>query len=306
MNATDPPETTWKMKDLSLVSVRRIRPSAQLELIRQCPELRRLHWSPRRGSFPKDKFVQSILGDTWIMLGDLCMDNTKVSDQELSTIIGGIRRITGLSVASTHFNIQSMTALRNHFHWLRRLNTADMLGIVDDTTCSEFTIQVLKSCPRLERLKAEGVSAEYLIDDGPWACERSLRILEVCFEILSDHVNHDSQQEAAMGRLMRFVNLERLDFSNGWYGQSIEFQLERGLEKLATLTALQELVLPSKMLRLSLDDVEWMIEHWRNLKSIEGSLVRNHDDPLNLVDRFSEAGISAPNLFVSLWQEGHN
>ncbi|KAG0235862.1 hypothetical protein BGX31_004146 [Mortierella sp. GBA43] len=146
------------------------------------------------------------------MLEDLCLEHSKISDQELSQIIGKMRRVTGLSVARSHFNMESMSALRSHFLSLRRLNIADILDTADDTTSSEFAIEVLKSCPRLERLKAEGVSAEYMMDNAPWACEISLKVLEMSF----NHVINDSQHEAIMGRLAKLVNLERLDVSNSW------------------------------------------------------------------------------------------
>ncbi|KAI8348067.1 hypothetical protein B0O80DRAFT_429791 [Mortierella sp. GBAus27b] len=291
-------EAVWEMKDLSLVFIRWMTISTQLRLIRRCPKLRRLHWTPDSGPRPMRRFVQSVLENTWPMLEDLCLDDTKVSDQDLSIIIGKMQRIIGLSVAHTHFNSMSMTALQPHLHWLQRLNISGTLEDMDDVTSSEFTIMVLKSCPQLEFLKANGVPAEYLMNDAPWACEKSLRILELSFEITPIQEEHDSQQEAIIGRLMKFVNLERLEMSNSWSGSPIGFQLRHGLAKLATLTKLQELILPSKPQLLSIHDVEWMIEHWKNLKSIAGTLCWSHDDPQTLIDRFSVAGIGTQKLIV--------
>ncbi|KAG0229170.1 hypothetical protein BGX31_006298 [Mortierella sp. GBA43] len=212
----------------------------------------------------------------------------------LSQIIDKMRCITGLSVSGTHFNTQSMSALQTHFHCLRRLNIASIFE-VDDITYNEFTVEVLKSCPQLERLKAKGLPADYLMDNTPWACETTLRILEVNFEINPRPGGGGPQQMAIMGRLSKLVNLERLDMSDNWKWRPI--QLSYGLKKLATLTKLQELVLPKESQLLTFDDVEWMIEHWRNLKSIQGAVAWSDYSYIRF-SKFSEAGIDTRHLFV--------
>ncbi|KAI8345527.1 hypothetical protein B0O80DRAFT_504285 [Mortierella sp. GBAus27b] len=286
------PETLWKVNELTMSSIRRMAVSIQLKLIKQCPELRRLHWGPMVERTPLDNFARSM--DTWPLLEDLCLDGSNASDQQLSIIIGNMRRVIGLSVIGTYFSIQAMSVLRSHFHSLRRFGVACSIYGMSNTACSEFTIEVLKSCPQLEHLKARGVSAEYLMDDAPWACEGSLRVLEMSF----NHVINDSQHETIMGRLAKLVNLERLDVSNGLPENTITFQLRRGLGKLATLTGLRKLVLARDMQHLSMDDIEWMIQHWTSLTTIEGTLGWNHDDPQVLINRLSAAGVRTQKLVV--------
>ncbi|KAI8345526.1 hypothetical protein B0O80DRAFT_472921 [Mortierella sp. GBAus27b] len=150
------PETPWKVKELTMSSMTWMAASSQLEMIKRCPELRRLHWGQAVGIVSLDDFARSM--DTWPLLEDLCLDRSDASDQQLSIIIGKMRRVIRLSVFGTQFNIQAMSALRNHFHSLRRLNMACSKGGMDDATSSEFSIEVLKSCPQLEHLKARGVS----------------------------------------------------------------------------------------------------------------------------------------------------
>jgi hypothetical protein len=292
---TTPPETPWKVKDLTMVSILWMTSSVQLSLIRQCPELRRLQWCPRLVALNVRMFIPNMMRSTWPMLEDLQWENAEVSDQALSRIIGNMQRVTGFCAATTYFNVQSMSALRNHFHCLRRLNITGILGDVDDNIFNEFTIEVLKSCPQLESLKARAISADCLMDNAPWACEITLRILEVSFEIKPGPDGDASQQEAVMERLSRLVNLERLDVSNNRNWRST--QLSRGLKKLATLTELQDIVFPKECQLLSLDDVEWIIEHWRNLKSIQG-VVGWKGDSKQLIIRFSEARIETCKLSI--------
>ncbi|KAI8345518.1 hypothetical protein B0O80DRAFT_472896 [Mortierella sp. GBAus27b] len=276
-----------------MVSIPQMKPPVQLRLIRQCPELRRLHWCTE--ALPVRMFVQSIVVGSWPMLDDICMDSSKLLDQHLSQIIGKMTRITGFSVSGTGFNIQPMSALRNHFHGLRRLDIAQLFK-VDDRTCSEFTIEVLKSCSQLESLKARAIPADYLMDNAPWACETTLRILKVNFEIIPKPGGNGPQQMAIMRRLSKFVNLERLDMSDNWRWRPI--QLSYGLKKLAAMTKLQEIILPVEGQLLSLDDVEWIIEHWRDLKSIRG-VVGWKGDSKTLIAKFSEAGIGTCKLSVA-------
>ncbi|KAG0235861.1 hypothetical protein BGX31_004145 [Mortierella sp. GBA43] len=251
---------------------------------------------PRIETSTLESWKYSVLADTWPMLEDLCLDESRASDEQLSQIIKNMRRVTGFSVAKTSFNILSMSVLQYHFHCLRRVNTSYLIQM-DDITSSELTIEILKSCPKLERLKARGLPAEYLMNNTPWACEITLRTLEVSLEIKPSPGGDAPQQEAIMTRLSKLVNLERLDMSNKWIWKPI--QLSCGLKRLGTLTKLQELVLPIERQCLSLEDVEWMIAHWRNLKSIEGDVSWDDDDPESLIAKFSEAGIGAHKLSVS-------
>ncbi|KAG0223846.1 hypothetical protein BGX31_008296 [Mortierella sp. GBA43] len=199
-------------------------------------ELRRLEWDVWPEPFSIDDFIQSMSTDTWPMLEDLGVDNSEASDQELSLIIGKMHRVIGLSVVYCTFKMQSMAALRHHFPWLRRLNISCPANYTD---ISEFVIEVLKSCPQLESLKADDLRAESLMNDTPWACQRSLRILELRFGIIPAQFGNDSQCEAIIGRLIGLVNLERLDVPASWLN---DFQSRCRLEQLSRLTRLRKLI----------------------------------------------------------------
>jgi hypothetical protein len=288
----NPPTTPWKMKDLSLTLIRGMTPLEQLSWISRCPDLRRLKWDTRPHPFPRDDFVQSLMTNTWPKLEDLHLKRSGASDRQMSLIIGGMRRIIGLSVSRTQVRVQAQAALRFHFPWLRRLNI-----VLNITETSEFIVEVLRSCPQLESLKADSISGDYFLDDAPWACERSLKTLEICFEISPTPWDKDRQQSAIVKRLMRLSSLERLDLTDPQtrtHGgpSGLEFRLERGLEQLATLTRLKEIVFYPKIEQLAMEDVEWMIKHWKNLKSVKGKLsLKDVSESLRLANKFSEAGI---------------
>ncbi|KAI8348102.1 hypothetical protein B0O80DRAFT_490167 [Mortierella sp. GBAus27b] len=217
-------------------------PNGQLELIKQCPQLRRLSWDLFGScrTFPIHEFAQAVAKTTWPELEHLQLMRSRASDVLLSLIVRGMQRVVSLSITHAAFADQAMATLRPHFHWLRQLNVTRNFF---DT--SEFMAEILKSCPKLESLKTDGISAEYLLDDQPWACERSLKVLDVCFWIAPTSFDHHRQYKQVFRRLLKLENLERLDMSNLESPESVstvELQLGAGLEQLSTLKRLKELV----------------------------------------------------------------
>lgn len=104
---------------------------------------------------------------------------------------------------------------------------------------------------------------------------------------------------------MRLYHLERLDMSDRESPGnllSIHLRLGIGLEQLATLTRLKELVFYPVPQRLSKDDVDWMIKHWKSLKSVEGILgLKDGKESQKLVDMFHAAGIDVQKPAPDRW-----
>ncbi|KAG0229008.1 hypothetical protein B0O80DRAFT_463671 [Mortierella sp. GBAus27b] len=280
----------FKMRSLSLDSILGMDPKSQFELVLQCPNLKRLYWAVSKmyNTLPIEDFTQAVDAQWWSELECLQLIRSRASDPQLSIMISGIPQLLGLSITCSELADQARMALRRHFAWIKQLDISVIF-----VNNAAFVIEVLKFCPMLESLKANMVQTHYIMedDDAPWACEGSLKVLEVCFQVL--YKEKEVQQSALLERLSKFSNLERLDLSNRQSsGLSLDFRLESGLGQLATLTRLKELAFGYTMQEMTAEDVQWMIHHWKDLKSVEGTLnVKDKIECGRMVAMFHEAGI---------------
>jgi len=279
----------WKMKDLTLGWLERFIPKEQLRCIKMCPRLRRLAWvlscCPER--HPVEEFTQCITAKTWPDLEELYIPLFRATDRQIALMISGMRHVHGLSVTCTEPFALVKNLLRPQFHCLRKWETASIFA--EDTG---FLMEILKSCPQLESFKIGTVQVHDLVEDStPWACERSLRQLQVCIKA-SDTVGETEQR--MFERLSRLRNLELLSLSSGMLLHGLGLCLGSGLEQLTTLTRLVELDFINTVQKMTMKDVEWMIEHWKSLKDVRGRL--NSEDEAEcqrMRARFQEAGITA-------------
>jgi len=293
------PEGDWKLKSLSLVLNCGMSQEEQLTWIRQCTRLRRLQWRalcfPRQ--FPIEEFTQSVVEKTWPELEDLFLVRCGASDQQLSRIISGMRRVLGLSVTYGDFGELAMAALRPHFPWIRHLDLLRNYG-----STKELTVEVLRSCPRLETLRANRIPAHAVVEGASWACEKTLKVLEVCFQVGAGRTGEEEdERKGLLERLSRLVQLERLDISNQdespMQVSSVVLSKEKGMGQLGRLRHLKEVCVEYTQQESTVEDVEWMIEQWQSLRRVEGTL--HTADPLcsrALMGRLSQAGIAVRQL----------
>lgn len=285
-----PMVANWRMKDLVLKFVNGSTLEEQLKWMEYCILLKRLTWIPSKSltGNPVNELVQSIADNTWPELEELNVPNFRATDLQVSLIIGGMGRVRCLSINFSEPLGLVKTALRPHFSFLQRLEAMTTAG--DNTS---FILEILKSCPQLKSLRMGTVQVrEILKDDAPWVCERSLKHLGVCFKV-ENHIAKPGQK-VLLERLSRLCNLELLDLSSlTSLVQSLDLRLESGLEQLATLTRLEELTIVNTTQKMKKKDVEWMIQHWKNLKCIKGPL-NGHDgvERQGMLARLGEAGIA--------------
>ena len=238
-SATTTTTERWKIKDLTLERVTSLDPKEQLTWIKHCTGLRRLTWIPSHAvmSNPLDEeFARSLAAGAWPELEELYVPYYSASDQEMSLIIGAMRRVLGLSIKYTEPLNLVKTALRPHFPWLKKLESRSSAG--DNTS---FIIELLKSCPQLESLQMGVVQVRGMFDhDGPWACESSLKRLGVYFKV-DDNVS-EAEQRMLFERLSKLHRLERLDLSTETgVVHVLDLRQESGLGNMATMTRHEEL-----------------------------------------------------------------
>ncbi|KAG0226275.1 hypothetical protein BGX31_007358 [Mortierella sp. GBA43] len=151
-------------------------------------------------------------------------------------------------------------------------------------------VQTLSSCPKL-RILADGhdspsrISANAFIDRDPgtkllrtWACENSLKVLKVRItELQTTPMSHEMYpnqardiQNQVYDRLARLTNLEILWLGDAGSDQSgcLDLSVDNGLYKLSGLRSLRNFGVAIKESKIDVEEVQWMVEHWRRLRSI--------------------------------------
>ncbi|KAK3810943.1 MAG: hypothetical protein J3Q66DRAFT_350566 [Benniella sp.] len=167
-------------------------------------------------------------------------------------------------------------SLENHFSTLQML---------DVSQCGSFTgddlVKILSSYPTTGLLKA-------------WACEPSLRVLDIKitgiprpdlktggeedhFIVEEDYYGQGREiQELVYGRLARPTHLETILLTAVSVHDVLscpEFTLESGLHKIAGLKLLERLDVCCMEVKLELEEVQWMAEHWPSLRLLHADVV---------------------------------
>ncbi|KAF9917873.1 hypothetical protein BX616_011012 [Lobosporangium transversale] len=286
-----------KMKKMRITVERRMSAHDQLDWISRCPSLTSLQWSTSRSvePLPLSKFGQRLTEGTWPLLQDLQLTNVIASDEVWAVVIQGMTHIQKLCIPDAQFGPLSMNALRPHFPHLQYLNiTAHKL------ITGPFIPEILASCPRLEHLEADHVWGEDILEGKPWACTLSLKHLEIYFELPAPPMTSKTKeiQLNIFSRLAQLQNLEVLDVGNRepfWPSArrgTLVFRLENGLGTLAPIRRLRRLhVGMSHDQDMGIDEVQWMIEHWKNLKLLDGKINEHSDVNGDVRATLANAGI---------------
>lgn len=102
----------------------------------------------------------------------------------------------------------------------------------------------------------------------------------------------DDLQELAIKRLSRLHRLEELRLKGyGPLSWGIRFSLEQGLEQLSTLTRLKTVEFGSGLLIRSVQEVDWMVDHWKCLITVRKMRVFGGGGDATLHARFRESGV---------------
>ncbi|KAK3810272.1 MAG: hypothetical protein J3Q66DRAFT_352670 [Benniella sp.] len=277
-----------RIRYMRLEAVVGLTPTEQLKWIEHCTYLKRLTWNYTCNlSGLIEGIAQLAAANTWPDLEEFHTSSFMATDRQASLIINGMRRVLGFTINFNQPFDLVKTALRPHFPWLKRLIATRSCG-----TNSGFAIELLKSCPKLEDLRVGPIQVRDMLDDDtPWACESSLRYLGGGFNV--DEGIEEAGQRVLLERLSRFHNLELLSLvCEPPRSKTLDLRLESGLNQLATLTRLQAINVRHTGQEMTMNEVEWIIKHWKNLRRFIGALHYNDDKSREMIARLREAGIS--------------
>jgi hypothetical protein len=281
-----------RLRILSISYIHRLRYSKQLAVILHCPKLEFFEWkSPRLGM--RILIQQPIHKDRWPPLDNLSIpDEPSDADCALAIERIGSRlgKFTFLDLHGGTIGSEAIKSLGPHF--------GSLVEICLFRATSSAVRDVLCSCPMLETLWAPEILAKDIAGGGPWIC-RQLRNLSTSFCFKESEQN---LQPVVFERLSALVRLRFLDMSDpcddeGGEDGELEFRLDCGLAQLASLKELRAVgfsterygVLQAR--RLGANDIEWMMDNWKNLKGICGCLNRDPKVRAQLKDQIEHLGI---------------
>ncbi|KAG0262929.1 hypothetical protein BGZ95_003922, partial [Linnemannia exigua] len=151
---------------------------SQLLFIRQCHELRTLHWRVPRLGFPVQGFCDALETD-WPNLVSLTLPESRLSDVDLGKILQAAAPLSTLSIRRSDFGECSFRALRRHFRTLQHLDLFQCPGLG-----SVMTQHILENCPHLESFDGNKLLLRDVAQglwggrQRGWACH-GLRMLDV-------------------------------------------------------------------------------------------------------------------------------
>ncbi|KAF8984505.1 hypothetical protein BGZ46_007872 [Entomortierella lignicola] len=259
-----------------------ITPKEQVGMIGACPKLKDLRWFiPKFDDEDEDElalhqqamdeFVSLVEAGSFPSLEILRIIYFLVSDADIARVINNMQRVTTLNLIGSDFGDISFQALQRHW------TTLETLGVSLCKNVTSAQIQkILASCPNLRVLTGDDILAEDIINGQPWVCT-SLK--ELIINIQFSPTAEKSDHMAVFESISALKKLELLNIT-GYSGRKIvplNLSLEYGLEKLAGLTCLLQLCFQHSEQNIEMEEIDWMLEHWKSLEGVRGRPNGNED-----------------------------
>lgn len=281
-----------RIRRLDLERIEGLDRATQLDLIFQCPKLERVQWTIQ-GSIDDlhpPLIRHPVWEGRWPHLNKLDL-HCGLHDTNLAFMLEKAGNVVEFRSSRCTFGPQASRALGLHFSTLVMLNLESCRSIASSTTRD-----ILCQCPKLEELYAGNVTIKDIAEGGPWVCLQ-LRMLALCFWVGE---SDQDLQPLVYERMSTLVRLERLKMHafDTFDGRVLEFRLECGMDKLASLRNLTAIFFVSNgqgpyIPQLGMDEVAWMKVHWKKLEGIVGRLNRNQVVDADLKNALNLLGIQA-------------
>ncbi|KAF9347743.1 hypothetical protein BGX34_002916 [Mortierella sp. NVP85] len=268
--------------------------SRGLSMVSHCPSLESIQW--KTSAFvTRISIHHPVQKNLWPEIDDLTI-SVYPKDTELASILNGIAKSFGmveLYLRVGIFGPRASKALGFHFSTLVKLNIHH-----SSINISSGIQAVLCSCPKLELLHARDIFARDVVQGGPWVC-RQLSELKLCFRVgeTEQHLHH-----LVFERLSTLVQLRTLDMGDTLSFAAddgvLVFRLDCGLGQLVTLTELTRLGFiiygyrAEMNQRARVEDVQWMVDNWKKLKEIKGSLNQDSGVEIQLQGILTTRGVA--------------
>ncbi|KAI8352413.1 hypothetical protein B0O80DRAFT_427578 [Mortierella sp. GBAus27b] len=279
----------------------------QLELfILHCPMLQILIWKTRYTQSVMERFCDYLAAQTWPCIDwiEIKREHRFVTDQEHNLLLQSaprpLRRLD-VNIGTLEQSTFNLYRERCHFETLTKVDltqsTFPFLPLSSGppiiTLVSKQVQEVLESCPLLEHIAAVIINVQDIVQGKPWVCHR-LQKFEVMINMELSRNNHDQEGMRArieytedhkrqchqiFERLSQLSQLTMLDMRLHGKRQnrlsdikstSLPLRLRMGLGHLSTLRKL-EMVGYHGAQEIRVADMEWMLQHWNKLQSLQGT-----------------------------------
>ncbi|KAF9429418.1 hypothetical protein BGZ76_001322 [Entomortierella beljakovae] len=263
------------VKKLSLSLEHGISTPMQIAIMQKFPHLESLTWYFSGENFPSKQFfnVLSKLSIKTLVLQNMAKcEEDLIKDKTFAAIIRNCKNLTSLNTDEVTFGTASLKSLLEHSDKLEVL-------AINGGAKSEAIQEILSSCPKLTQLVMPALEARHVLGLPTKAKAKATIPSPVCLNITSFSVHicdfkgkPEGWHQLVFSQLSELKKLEYLDIGpHGTSGRGgLDLRLSAGLGELATLKRLETLqffVLRQEMAR---EDVEWMIQAWPRLKTVNG------------------------------------
>ncbi|KAF9008638.1 hypothetical protein BGZ52_007927, partial [Haplosporangium bisporale] len=249
------------MERIELESIKSTRPVDQIQVLRRTPNLRSLHLYGDMGRSVTIPTLTRLLVDGCLpFLESLHIFQTdEFSDDELFSCLQAMSRVTKLAISQCDFGWLHLSSLAGHFQWLK------IFAVSGCESVTGAAVQlVLESCPSLKLISAPQIEASVIMNGWRWAC-LNLKSFLVSIVLDSKEYSIGCQSRMVYVQLARLTQLRVLSIKSAreQETQGLDLRLESGLYQLSSLRKLRFLCYSGTIQHISLEDVQWMREHWQ-------------------------------------------
>ncbi|KAF9425211.1 hypothetical protein BGZ76_003379, partial [Entomortierella beljakovae] len=263
-------------------------PQFVVDVVKNCPQIQMFTWDTL-ASIPVDDLVDQVF-PSCKKLDSLQIQNTKLSDQDVSKILKAMKHVRLLKIRSDINEGPgqlSLDSLRNHFL------TLESVYFTCAQIKSHHVQEILSSCPGLKSIQANEISVKDIRDGSPWVCTG---LTSFCIRVVGVK-NKDGDYKTVYGQLSKLKQLYELDIHIDAYHEEDEVEdglrlsLKYDLSELSELTNLRYISVANTYQEVTVKDVEWILKHWKGLEVWEGNLHENRTSNTTSATKLAKAGV---------------
>ncbi|KAF9930584.1 hypothetical protein BGZ65_005260, partial [Modicella reniformis] len=220
----------------------------------------------------------------------LSLRTRRTTNEEAYQIIRGMKKIVRLSVGSSHDLFgpnNTMKLLRPHFPTLTELDLGN-----NNIMTSAIAQEILSSCSSLVQFRVSRIEAMDIVEGHPWVCLRiqylsaGIHLAPSTIKILQPLI-FDQLSKLTRLRVLGVGHASEINFQ-----EAMDLRLKSGLGKLSSLRLLLCISFTYTKQLMAGQDIDWMLEHWKDLVRIHGELnTYNPDINSALMHRLARYGI---------------